>query len=327
MGEMKYADIPGVNKKISRIFYGTASEPFQSGGDGNDLLDAIYETGVNAFDTARVYFEAERSLGNWISERGIRDKVVILTKGGHHTPLGRKRINERAIRKDLKTSLELLQTDYVDIYLLHRDDPKVEAGVIAEILNALHAEGKIGAFGGSNWSHRRIEEVNEYAYKHGLIPFTVSSPNFGLAEEVCDMWGGGSITISGPGNEDAREWYRQNQMPVVAYSSLGRGMFSGKVKSSEPEKAYLGMDEFAIKGYNCPANFERLRRCEILAEEKHCTVPQIAMAWIWSQGINTFALVNTSKPSRMQENIDALYIDLTPEESEYLDLKREREDL
>ena len=323
MGGMQYAQIPGVNKKVSRIFYGTASEPFQSGGNGNDLLDAVFASGVNAFDTARVYFEAERSLGNWISERGIRDRVVILTKGGHHTPLGRKRVNEKAIRKDLKTSLECLQTDYIDIYLLHRDDPKVDAGVVVEVLNAMHAEGKIGAFGGSNWTHRRIEEANEYAYKHSLVPFTVSSPNFGLAEEVCDMWGGGSVTISGPENEEAREWYRRTNMPVIAYSSLGRGLFSGKVKSSDPEKAYLGMDKFAIKGYDCPANFERLRRCEILAEEKHCTVPQIAMAWIFRQEINTFALVNTSKPSRMQENIDALYIDLSPEESAFLDLKKD----
>ena len=323
MGGMQYAQIPGVNQKVSRIFYGTASEPFQSGGNGNDLLDAVFASGVNAFDTARVYFEAERSLGNWISERGIRDRVVILTKGGHHTPLGRKRVNEKAIRKDLKTSLECLQTDYIDIYLLHRDDPKVDAGVVVEVLNAMHAEGKIGAFGGSNWTHRRIEEANEYAYKHSLVPFTVSSPNFGLAEEVCDMWGGGSVTISGPENEEAREWYRRTNMPVIAYSSLGRGLFSGKVKSSDPEKAYLGMDKFAIKGYDCPANFERLRRCEILAEEKHCTVPQIAMAWIFRQEINTFALVNTSKPSRMQENIEALYIDLSPEESAFLDLKKD----
>lgn len=74
--------------------------------------------------------------------------------------------------------------NYIDIYLLCRDDPNVDVAVPVEVLIAMHAEGKIGAFGGSNWTHQRIEEANEYAYRRGLIPFTVSSPNFGLADQV-----------------------------------------------------------------------------------------------------------------------------------------------
>lgn len=323
MSGMQYAEIPYVNKKVSRIFFGTAMQPFMMGGDGNALLDAVYETGVNTFDTARGYAGAEISLGRWIEERGNREDVVILSKCGHPSMFGKKRINETEIRKDFARSSRYLHTDYIDIYLLHRDDPDVEAGTIVEILNAMHAEGKIGAFGGSNWTHQRIAEANEYAYKHNLIPFTVSSPNFGLADQVQDPWGGGCVTISGPSNEDARVWYRENQMPVIAYSSLGRGLFSGRVKSSETEKAGEIMDAVAMKGYGSPENFERLRRCEILAAEKGCTVPQIAMAWIFRQQINTFAVVSTSKASRMQENIDALHIELSPEESRYLDLKRD----
>ena len=73
---------------------------------------------------------------------------------------------------------------YINIYLLCRDDPDVDVAVPVEVMNALHAEGKIGAFGGSNWTHQRIEEANEYAYRRGLIHVTVSSPNFGLADQV-----------------------------------------------------------------------------------------------------------------------------------------------
>ena len=102
------------------------------------------------------------------------------------------------VREDLEKSLENLRTDYIDIYLAHRDDEQVSVEEIVEAFNALHAEGKIGAFGGSNWTHQRSEESNEYAYKHDMLPFTVSSPNFGLAEQVKDLWGGGSISISGP---------------------------------------------------------------------------------------------------------------------------------
>lgn len=109
-------------------------------------------------------------------------------------------------------------------------------------------------------------------------------------------------------------------MPVIAYSSLGRGLFSGKVKGNHAESAAEVLDDVAMKGYGCPENFERLRRCEELAKKKNRTVPQIAMAWIYSRNINSFAVVNTSKVSRMQENIDALHIDLTEEECLYLDL-------
>ena len=323
MSGMEYVEIPYVNKPVSRILYGTSMPPFLMGGDGNELLDAIYETGVNTFDTARGYMAAEKSLGNWIEEKNIREKIVILSKCGHPSMFGKKRVSEKEIRKDFSKSANYLKTDYIDIYLLHRDDPKVEVGSIVETFNAMHAEGKIGAFGGSNWTHQRIAEANEYANNHNLIPFSVSSPNFGLAEQIQDPWGGGCITISGPSNEAAREWYLKNQLPVVAYSSLGRGLFSGKLKSNNTENAREVMDMFALKGYGCPENFERLRRCEILAAEKKCTVPQIAMAWLFNQKLNTFAVVSTSKASRMQENIDALHLELSEDEILYLDLQKE----
>lgn len=323
MSNMKYVELPFVGKKVSRILFGTAMPPFIVGEEGDKLLDAVYALGVNTFDMARGYMGAELSVGRWLEKRNIRDKVVLLSKCGHPSMFGRKRLNEDEIRKDFSKSAGYLHTDYIEIYLLHRDDPETDAGVFVEIFNAMQSEGKIGAFGGSNWTHERIMQANEYAYKHNLIPFSVSSPNFGLAEQIDDPWGGGCISISGPENEETREWYHKNQMPVIAYSSLGRGLFSGKVRSSEKERAGEILDAVAMKGYACEENFERLRRCEKLALLKGCTVPQIAMAWIFGQGLNTFAVVSTSKPERMQENIEALHIQLNEQEVLYLDLKEE----
>lgn len=321
MKGMKYAEHLYVNKKISRIFYGTAMMPFLAGEDGSELLDAIYALGINAFDIARGYGGAEDSVGRWVEEKGIREDVVLLSKCAHPDDQGNKRVNEKAIREDFAISSEALRSDYIDIYLLHRDDVDVPAGEVVEIMNALYAEGKIHAFGGSNWTHQRIAEANEYAYKYNLIPFTVSSPNFGLADQIQDPWGGGCITISGPLNKASRLWYKENQMPVIAYSSLGRGLFSGRVKSNALDCVTEILDEAAIRGYGHPENYERLRRCEELAKKKHCTVPQIAMAWIYSQELNIFAVVSTSNAKRMQDNIDALHIKLTEEECAYLDLQ------
>ena len=78
-----------------------------------------------------------------------------------------------------------------------------------------------------------------------------------------------------------------------------------------------------MKGYGYPENYERLRRCELLAEKKGASVPQIAMAWIYNQKINSFAVVSTTRAKRMRENIDALHIKLSPEELAFLDLERE----
>ena len=320
---MQYGTIPYVDKPVSRIVFGTAFQPLIMGGDGSDLLDAAFSRGINTIDLARNYGLAEASVGNWIAERDNREQIVLLSKCAHPSMFGRKRVNEKEIRKDFKRSSELLHTGYIDIYLLHRDDPDVPAGEIVELLNAMHAEGKIGAFGGSNWTHHRIQQANEYAYSHNLIPFSVSSPNYGLAEQVDDPWGGGCVTISGPENEEARSWYRRENMPVIAYSSLGRGLFSGKLRSDNAEKASAVLDKAAMKGYACPANFERLRRCEELAAAKGVTVPQIALRWIFSQEMDVFAVVSASRPERMEENTKALEIPMTTDDADYLNLKRD----
>ena len=321
--KMVFSVIPGVSKPVSQLVFGTAIRPFLYAEDCCELLDAVLDAGINTLDTARNYGNSEYAIGNWLEKSGRRGEVVLISKCGHPTAENRHRLTEAEMRKDFQISSEALHTNYIDIYLLHRDDPTVDAGTVVEVFNALHAEGKIGAFGGSNWTHQRIEAANEYAYKHGLIPFHVSSPNFGLADQQADPWGGGCVTISGPKNEDARQWYREHNMPVVAYSSLGRGFFSGKVKSDTPKEAASVLDVPAMKGYANPDNFERLRRCEILAREKGVSVAQIAMSWIFRQQLPVHAVVSTLNLSRLESNIQATALKLSPEEVQWLDLRRD----
>lgn len=322
MAEMIYGKVPYVDKPVSRLVHGTIMLSMDKKDWSFELLDSMYELGVNTFDTAVIYGDGERVLGSWIQERGIRDKVVVLTKGAHHNAW-RKRVTPFDIMSDVHDSLAKLMTDYIDIYILHRDDPEVPVGPIVDVLNKLHDEGKIGAFGGSNWTHQRIEQANEYAEKHGLIPFSASSPNYGLAEQVDDPWGPGCVSLSGPKEVAAREWYAKTNMPIFAYSSLGRGFFSGLIKSTEPEKAKEIFQRPTIKGYCYPVNFKRLERVEILAKEKGVTVPQIAMAWLMNQPLNVFALVGAYKAEEMKQNIEAMHLKLTQAEIEWLDLQRD----
>ena len=316
---MKYETIPYVNKPVSRILFGAAQPSFLRVEENNAILDAALEAGITTIDTARNYALSEKSIGIWLRERKCRDRVVLLSKCAHPDDDGTKRVNEAAIRSDFARSTELLGTDYIDIYLLHRDDPEVDVAVPVETLNAMHAEGKIGAFGGSNWSYERIQEANEYACSHVLIPFTVSSPHFSLARQQQDPWGGGCVSITGEEKAKERAWYKNNQMPIVAYSSLGRGLFSGRFTSADDPARYL--DDVALRGYGCADNYERLARCEELAKKKHCSVSQLALAWLFQQELNVFAVCAMSSTKRMAENAASLRIALSPEESQYLNLK------
>ena len=314
-----YAAIEGLDKPVSRLFFGTAIRPMLMGQDASALLDSVFAQGINAFDCARGYGMAEKSLGSWIKARNNREKVVLLTKCGNVNLQGRVHIDREVIEKELQTSLKTLQTDYVDIFLLHRDDPNTPVSQIIDCLNDCCRQGKIRIFGVSNWSHARIQEANAYAQANGLKGFSVSSPNYGLAEQVDDPWGGNCVTISGEDNADARAWYAQTQMPVLAYSSLARGFFSGKFHSFDYDAAKKMLDPAGQKGYLYPVNMQRLQRAEQMAQEKGCSVAQIAMRYIFSSPMNVFALVSTQNPNRMRDNIEAASNPLTAEEAAWLE--------
>ena len=318
---MNYSRIPYVDKPVSRLVYGCAGGPFARGDDASARLDQAFSAGVNFLDTAAVYGLSEVSVGRWIRERDVSDKVVLLSKCCHPAPDGTRRVSAEVILSDFEQFRERSGLDYCDIYILHRDDPGVPVCGIVETLNQLHADGRIGAFGGSNWTIPRIEEANEYAEKHGLVPFTVSSPNFSLAHQIDDMWGGMSETITGPEHEKDREWYVKTEMPVIAHSALGHGLFSGRLRSTEMERASEVLDEFGMKGLCCEENFERLRRCEELAEKKGLTVAEIALAWVFRSPMNVFPVVSTSSEERLAKNIGAMEIPLTEEECAWLDLR------
>ncbi len=304
---MTYGTIPGVDKPVSRVFFGTAIAPMSQGKDCNQLLDAASEMGITAFDTARVYGHSEEVLGKWLKERKNREQVVLLTKCAHYNLItGRNRVTEKDIRKDFEASAKALATDYFDIYLLHRDDKKVDTGEIVELMNELIKEGKIRAYGVSNWSHQRIQQANAYAADHGLVPVTVSSPQYSLARQTRPT-ARDCITITGPDNADARRFYAESGMAVVSYSSLG----SGFLKANGPKEL--------PPCFRCDDNYQRLQRCRELAMQKHCTPSQIALAWLLHSPMNLYPAISTTKPHRLEENLGAFAIQFSQQEWDDLD--------
>lgn len=311
-----HGPVPGGEKPASRIFYGTACAPMLAGEDVSALLDEMAALGINAFDTARGYGLAERSLGNWMASRGNRESLVILSKCGDLRN-GVVHLDRGVIEQELTQSLRELRTDYIDLYLLHRDDPNTPVAEYMETLNRAKQAGRIRAFGVSNWTQTRIEEANAYAHANGLEGFTLSSPHFGLAVQENDPWGGGCVTIAGNAND--RAWYADNQMPVVAYSSLSRGFFSGKFKANDWDAAKAILDAPAQKGYLSERNMGRLSRAEELAKRDGATVAQIGLRYIFGAGLNLFAVLSTGSVRRMRDNIAAVNAPLCAEDLRYLE--------
>jgi aryl-alcohol dehydrogenase-like predicted oxidoreductase len=314
----RVGQIPSVAKPVSRIVLGTMILSTERKQRGFDLLDAAYACGITTFDTAAVYAggDSERCLGAWMAERGLRDQVVVLDKGCHHNA-DRKRVTPFDLAADLHDALARLQTDYVDIYLLHRDDPAVPVGPIVEALNEHYLAGRIRAFGVSNWTHDRIQQALDYSAERGLVPFNISSPNYGLAEQVNDPWGPGCVSLSGPQNQAAREWYVRNQLAVFAYSSLARGLLSGRLSRSNYREL---ADDACQRAYCHEANFARLDRARELARKKGVTVAQLGLAFVLNSPMNTFALVGAQNREECEACIGALDIELSVSELGWLDL-------
>lgn len=316
---MKYGRVSGIDKPVSRLVQGSMMVSSRDIDTSFALLDGVFELGCTTFDLAHVYGggDVERTFGRWVRERGIRDDVVILTKGAHHNQ-DRRRVTPFDITADLHDSLARLQVDKVDLYLLHRDDPKVPVGPIVEVLNAHRAAGLIDAYGGSNWSHSRIQEANAYAEAHGLTPFVVSSPQFSLAEMVEAPWAG-CISISGPAEEAARNYYAATGLGLFTWSSLAGGFLSGRYRRNNLETLTERQDQLVIRSYCNDANFDRLERALEMAAQKDLTLPQIALAYSQNHPLNLFSLVGCRTPEEFADNVVALETPLTEAEIAWLE--------
>jgi len=315
---MKYGEIPGVKKPVSRIAQGSIMLS-RANIDGTlALLDAMFDAGINLLDTAHCYGEDnERIPGEWCASRGVRDKFIMLAKGAHPDANG-SRCHPAAITEELHMSLDRMGFDYIDLYVLHRDDPSVPVEEIVDCLSEHVDAGRIHAFGGSNWTFERVKAANEYAAANGRTPFAVSSPNFSLAVAVKPMWDD-CLAIQNPDQTAARKWYRETDMALVTWSSIARGFFSGRFTSANFEEKKDELEGCMVSGYCHPENFQRLDRAYELAAAKGVTVPQVALAYVLNYPLNIFSLVGACSPEEVRENLVALDLELTPGDMAWLE--------
>ncbi len=311
--QMETIVIAGLDQPVSKLILGSMLLSDERMEVSAELLDAYTAIGGNAIDTARVYGpRGMGAIGKWMEDRRNRSGLVLIAKGAHHDDKG-PRVTRSAVDEDLTYSLELMQTDYADIFMLHRDDPDKPVGEIVELLQEPLEAGRCRALGASNWTTARLEAANGYAAAHGLVGFACNSPNLSLARANEPRWAG-CVSV----NADDRAWHERTQLPLLSWSSQAAGFFTGRYAPDRRD------NEEIVRVYYNEDNWERYRRAAALGEAKGADANQVALAYVLHQPFPACALIGPANAAELRSSAKALEVSLTTEEIRWLNLQDDR---
>lgn len=293
--------IPGLDKPVSRLIMGCDNKNALR--DAAPVWDDWVLRGGNTFDTAWVYGRPRQVLlGEWIRSRGIRDEINIICKGAH-TP----QCTPEGLTRQLEESLADFGVDQVDIYIMHRDNPEVPVGEFIDVLSEHANAGRIGVFGGSNWTIERFAAANAYAAANGKRPMTILNNNLSLARMVKPVWKG-CVHVS---DTESRRWLTEHQTTVLSWSSQARGYF---VAPGQRDATAARTDEC----WGAPDNRARRERARELAAELGVSPLNIATAYVLAQPFPAFALVGPRTIHEIATTMPGADLPLTPEQVAWL---------
>ena len=279
------------------------------------LLDAFVDGGFNMVDTADVYSrwasghrggEGETVIGRWLRATGKRHRVLIATKVGKpmgEEGSGRSGLSRRWIRQAVEDSLRRLQTDHIDLYQSHEDDPAVPLeetlGAYAELMR----EGKVRAIGASNYSAARLSEALATSKRLGLPRYETLQPLFNLADRA-------------PFEADLQPLCLAEGLGVINYFGLARGFLTGKYRSeSDLGKSPRGA---GVKAYMDDRGRRILAALDAVAAAQRATPAQVALAWQMAQPGITAPIVSATSVAQWQELAAAARLALSSAQLEHL---------
>ena len=237
------------------------------------LLDAWVDAGMNFIDTADVYSrwapghhggESETVIGKWLKASGKRDKIVLATKVGKDMGEGKIGLAPAYIRSAVEASLKRLQTDVIDLYQSHDDDPNVPLadtlGAYADLIKA----GKVRAIGASNFTAARLSEALAVSAAHQLPRYECLQPLYNLVERPAFEAELEAVCV-------------QHNIGVINFFGLARGFLTGKYRSeADLAKSPRGQ---GVKQYLNPHGLRVLDALDAVAQRLNATPAQVALAW------------------------------------------------
>jgi aryl-alcohol dehydrogenase-like predicted oxidoreductase len=284
------------------VFGWTADEPTSF-----RLLDAFTAAGGNLVDTADVYShwvpghkggESETVLGRWLKQSGNREKVLVATKVGKEMGPDRKGLSKPYILRAAEDSLRRLQTDRIDLYQSHADDPETPLEETLEAFAQLIREGKVRAIGASNYGAERLSKALQASKRHGHPPYQSLQPHYNLYDRA--------------GYESELEpLCREKELGVLPYFPLASGFLTGKYRS-EKDLAGRARGEF-VKSYLDERGFRILDALDRVAL-RHRSVPAaVALAWLIARPGVTAPIASATSLDQLSELWKSTELELDPE--------------
>lgn len=319
---MKTQSIPNTSLAPSVLSLGTADYGAKiQRDDAFALLDAYVAAGGTFIDTAEIYNDwvageksrSEKIIGEWLAQRGGRDRLVIATKGAHPRlqSMTTPRMTRADIEHDLNASLKNLRVDVIDLYWLHRDDPATPVEQIIETLNAQVRAGKIKHFACSNWRTDRIRAANTFAMKAGVQGFVANQPLWSLARAPQAALADQTCVVM---DDAMHAMHIETKLACVPYSSQANGFFqrvaNGTAGSMNPshQRMYAG-DE----------NVQCAKRVQQIAIEASMTISEVVLAYLLSQPFAVFPIIGCRTLAQLRDTLTAHDKCLTPAQIGFLE--------
>lgn len=288
------------------LTFGTASfEKHNNDQEYFSYLDKYLELGGSCIDTARTYCSwledgdsaSEKTIGRWIAARGNRDKIILSTKGGHpdNETMDISRLSREELEYDLSESLKALQTNYIDIYLLHRDDETIPVEEIMPILNDFVKSGRVHFLGVSNWTTDRIEKANKFAKNNDMEPLRISQIYYSLAHSSKDDLGDSTTESM---DSKSYSWYKKNNFPVMAFSPQAKGFFS-KVAEGK------SITDLMESQFVSTANLAKLSKVMKLSKQTSTTPATVVLGYLNSQPFPVTSVFSVTKLWQLEEDMTA----------------------
>ena len=271
---------------------------------------AAFDGGVTLFDTAAIYGwgYGETLLGKAL--KGIRQGVVLVTKGGRRWQEGEADRSKATVsdsdpdylRDSIDQSLKRLQTDYIDVYMIHRPDPRMPMEETLRALDDLVRQGKVLYTAGCNFEAWRFVDAYRTSTANGQESFTASQFGYSMLARSAEA--------------EMIPACRQLGVAVIPYLPLAAGMLTGKVDTSgsAPPGTRLDIEKPTAERWITPRNIALVKMLDNWAEERGHSVLELAFAWLLAEPIVATVIAGASSPEQVQQNAAAAEWQLTLDE-------------